>query len=123
MKDNRILVIDDEEFCLTTMKQILYKLGIDVDGRVDFKITSQEALDQLHCAAKENISYQIIFTDFNMPVLNGIEMTKRIRKLKDIKQPIIIGITGHVQETYKSEGLKAGMDEIYSKPLYLSTMK
>ena len=61
--------------------------------------------------------------DFNMPILNGIEMAKKIRKLKHIKQPIIIGVTGHVQATYKSEGLKAGMDEIYSKPLYLSTMK
>ena len=105
------------------MKQILFKLEVNVDDRVDFCITGEEALTQLKFAANNNISYKIVFTDFNMPILNGIEMAKKIRKLKQIRQPIIIGVTGHVQETYKSEGLKAGMDEIYSKPLYLNTMK
>ena len=39
------------------------------------------------------------------------------------KQPKIIGVTGHVHDHYKMSGLKAGMDEIYSKPLYFETMK
>lgn len=78
-REKRILVIDDEEFCLTMMKQMLFKLEIDVDDRVDFCITGKEALDQFRFAAKNQINYQIVFTDFNMPVLNGIEMTKKIR--------------------------------------------
>lgn len=34
------------------------------------------------------------------------------------QQPIIIGVTGHVLDKYKKDGVDAGMDQIYSKPLY-----
>lgn len=38
-------------------------------------------------------------------------------------QPIIVGITGHVLDQYMAAGTKAGMDDIYSKPLYASQME
>ena len=54
------------------------------------------------------IEYDIIFTDFSMPVMNGIESTRKIRKhyadRRKENQPIIIGITGHTLEKYKDEG-------------------
>ena len=43
-KDKRIMVIDDEEFCQTMMKSILFRVGIDVENRVDFCITGLEAV-------------------------------------------------------------------------------
>ena len=60
-----------------------------------------------------------------MPVMNGMEATKKIRQfLKDEyglsreEQPAIIGVTGHVLEEYQREGLLCGMDEIVAKPVY-----
>lgn len=41
----RIMVVDDEEFCLTTLKFILFNVGIDTEKQVDFCITGLEALD------------------------------------------------------------------------------
>jgi CheY-like chemotaxis protein len=41
---NRILVVDDEEFCLTSTRTILEKLGIDVARQVDFCISGEEAV-------------------------------------------------------------------------------
>ena len=53
-----------------------------------------------------------------MPVMDGIEATRRIRHLlQDSSQPRIIGITGHVTGKFKEEGLKAGVDEILPKPM------
>lgn len=46
-KNDRILVVDDEEFCHTMMKIMLYKVGIDVDHRVDICITGLEALETI----------------------------------------------------------------------------
>ena len=119
------MVVDDEEFCLTTLKSVLFNFGIDTENRVDFCITGLEALDQLKKAYKEKVCYKLILTDFNMPVMNGIEATKHMRTyLKDelgiqrSQQPIIIGVTGHVLDKYKKDGIDAGMDKIYSKPLY-----
>ena len=63
------------------------------------------------------MSYQIVFTDFNMPVLNGIDATRKMRNymgeklgIHREKQPIIIGVTGHVQSAFKEQGKEAGMD-------------
>lgn len=69
------MVVDDEEFCLTTLKFILFNVGIDTENQVDFCITGLEALDQLKKAYKHNVAYRLILTDFNMPVMNGIEST------------------------------------------------
>ena len=76
------------------------------------------------------MSYSIIFTDFNMPVMNGIQATKEMRQYMDFdlqldrdSQPNIIGVTGHVLEEYQNEGLEAGMDEIIAKPLYIGVLK
>jgi CheY-like chemotaxis protein len=43
-KNTRILVVDDEEFCISTMKSYLSQLGINVDSQVDFCINGEEAI-------------------------------------------------------------------------------
>ena len=57
------------------------------------------------------MKYKLIFTDFSMPVMNGITATVKIRKylanelkIKRENQPRIIGVTGHVMESFKQEG-------------------
>ena len=52
--------------------------------------------------------------------MDGIEATIQMRKYLEEQnqtQPIIIGVTGHVDDKFVEEGKKAGMNEIYSKPL------
>ena len=62
--------------------------------------------------------------------MDGIASTKKIRYtlqrefgLKRQDQPIIIGITGHVESSFRKEGQKAGMDDILPKPLYKNMLK
>ena len=43
-RHNRIMVVDDEEFCISTMEIILEHCGIDIKNRVDYCITGMEAL-------------------------------------------------------------------------------
>ena len=42
---DRILCVDDEEFCLASMRAILLKIGVDVENRVDFCINGLEAIE------------------------------------------------------------------------------
>lgn len=44
-KDKRILVADDEEFCISTMKILLKKAGVDINFQVDYCLSGQEALE------------------------------------------------------------------------------
>jgi two-component system sensor histidine kinase/response regulator len=99
----RILVADDEEFCLSATQAVLKQIGIDVASRVDFCISGSEAVDLIKLAYRNSMDYQLILTDFAMPGMDGLEATKQIRRfLKEEQgierenQPPIIGITGHV---------------------------
>ena len=74
---------------------------MDIDQRVDFAITGKEALDTIKESYEMGITYAFVFTDFSMPVMNGIDCTRSIRehlqrKIPRSEQPLIIGITGHV---------------------------
>ena len=66
------MVVDDEEFCLTMMSAMLFKIGVDVEHRCDFFNSGEQALEQLKEATRVGCQYKIIFTDFNMPKMSGI---------------------------------------------------
>ena len=69
------MVTDDEEFCIASMKVILDKAKVDAVNQVDYCITGLEALKQFKMACSLGLSYKVIFTDFNMPEMDGIEAT------------------------------------------------
>ena len=127
-KTNRILVVDDEEFCIASMRVILAKAGIDTEEQVDYCITGTEAVEQVEEAFRSKISYKLIFMDFNMPVMDGIEATLLIQtffndhQVPENERPVIIGLTGHVQEKFKTKGAAVGMQEVLGKPLYFSRL-
>ena len=74
------MVIDDEEFCLSATKALLNMHGIDIDHHVDFCIDGQEALDTFIKSYEYGIRYKLILTDFKMPQMDGIEVTKRVHR-------------------------------------------
>ncbi len=107
-KDNKILVVDDEEFCISAMKGILFKCGLNLEFQVDFCISGQQAFDLVKEMYTTGQKYRLILTDFNMPEVNGIQATKMIRdflqnqmKVEKKDQPIIIGVTGHAHDSFK----------------------
>ena len=53
--------------------------GVDIDSQVDFCISGQEALECVRLATQNNLAYKLILTDFNMPIMDGIEATRLIR--------------------------------------------
>ena len=75
------MVLDDEEFCLSAMKAMLQILQIDVEHHVDFCIDGREAINKVKENYENGIKYKIIFTDFKMPIMDGIEATKCIRAM------------------------------------------
>ena len=77
-KKNRLLIADDEEFCLSSMKTILASLGVNIQFQTDFCISGKEALDYVKLAYSNGFTYRMIITDFNMPVMDGIQATKKI---------------------------------------------
>jgi len=101
-KHNRILIAEDEEFCIVPLVSMLNRQGINTNHHVDLCINGQELVDTFFKSMKLGMKYSIVFLDFSMPVMDGISASKSLRQgLMDLHipkedQPIIIGITGHV---------------------------
>ena len=68
--------------------------------------------------------YQLILMDIQMPVMNGYEATKAIRKLenKELASIPIIAMTANAFEEDKQEALKCGMNSHISKPIDIGNL-
>lgn len=111
----RVLVVDDHPVNQRLMVSMLRKLGYETEIAEDGVQAVDLALSQ---------GYDFIFMDLQMPVMDGLEATKRIRELqKPGRKPKIIAMTANVMDGIKSKCLQAGMDDYVSKPLKLSTIK
>ena len=88
-------------------------------------MNGQKAVDLIKQNYDENenkySSYSLILMDCNMPILDGYEATKQIRSFihsKGLPQPVIIAITGHMEDSYIDRANKCGMNEVSPKPIY-----
>ncbi len=109
-----ILVAEDNDINQLVFKQILEHL------KYNFKIVGNGKL-----AVEEIISSrpEIVLMDVSMPVMNGLEATREIRKLTGDGgslagySPVIVGVTAHVLKGDREKCLEAGMDDYVPKPV------
>ncbi len=102
----KILIVEDYEMNRILIEEMLNGYGISPD----FAFNGKEAIVKV---AKNN--YNIIFMDINMPVMNGIDATKILRK-NGVKIPII-ALTANALEGDKEHYIAEGMDNYLSKPI------
>jgi CheY-like chemotaxis protein len=103
--ENRILVVDDEDFHRELMRKLLLKLGYDV-AVVD---SAEAAFSYL---AKEKVA--IIITDLILLEMDGVEFCQKIRETDN--KTIVIALSGHT-DLYDADKLKeVGFDNHLTKP-------
>lgn len=78
----------------------------------DIAENGQQALD----AVKDN-PYLMVFMDCQMPVMDGYEATRQIRRWLDGRPLPIIAVTANAMEGDREKCLSAGMDDYLAKPL------
>lgn len=112
LKGMNIMLVDDNELNREIMYDMLSACGATVTQACDGK----EAVD-IFTQSQES-SIDLILMDMNMPVMNGCEATKEIRKLhrKDANSVIIIALTANAFAEDVSETVKAGMNAHLAKP-------
>ncbi|MEC9235397.1 MAG: ATP-binding protein, partial [Pseudomonadota bacterium] len=109
--DAHVLLVEDVLTNQFIISNILEKLGCHVDIADNGKV----ALDKI-----QQVEYDLVFMDCNMPEMDGYEATRLIRKLTNIKQPRIIALTAHAFKEDEEKCLKAGMDTFMTKPLEIN---
>ena len=104
-----ILVVDDKVDNRKVAARMLAKLG----HRSDTVVNGQEAVD-----AVTRKDYDAVLMDIQMPVMDGLEATRRIRAtVPEQRQPRIIALTANALAGDRERCLEAGMDDYVSKPV------
>ncbi|XP_044502360.1 two-component response regulator 24-like [Mangifera indica] len=103
----RALVVDDNMVNRAIHQQLLQNLGVEnqVVGN------GKEAVD----AHSSGHHFDLILMDMDMPVMNGIEATRRLRAMG--VRSLIVGVTTRSLEQEKQAFMEAGLDDYQEKPL------
>jgi signal transduction histidine kinase/CheY-like chemotaxis protein len=114
-KNLKILIAEDDHYNRFTIKEMLTSLGYS-----EKNITIVE--NGLDCLKEvEKKSYDVILMDIVMPVMDGLESSKRIKRLKN--PPIIIAVSAAVQPSDKSKCQGVGIDGYLSKPIIIDKLE
>ncbi|MDQ2084906.1 ATP-binding protein [Herbivorax sp. ANBcel31] len=108
-KDIKVLLVEDNEINIKVLSTMLKKLNIICD----IAVNGEEAVE----AIKEK-NYDIVFMDCQMPVMDGYQATKEIRKMEeDKKHTIIVALTANAMDGDNEKCINSGMDSYLSKPV------
>ncbi|MFZ5950516.1 MAG: response regulator, partial [Candidatus Rifleibacteriota bacterium] len=104
----KILLAEDNLTNQQVAMIILNKLGYQVDCVAN----GQEAVDSLL-----QKTYDLVFMDVQMPILDGFSATREIRGMARHKDLPIIAMTAHALPEYRNDCIKCGMNDFITKPI------
>lgn len=109
LKGKKVLIADDIKMNLLLISRFMDKLGASYDLVGD----GQKAFEMF-----SNNPYDLVITDIQMPVMDGIELTKLIRGYgkEDKAQTPVLGFTGSIGEDKLAYYARVGMNDVLAKP-------
>ncbi len=110
-----ILIVDDSDVIRTELRDLLLAIGYTVTE-------SSSGTDGLKAAIEQG-PFDLIITDYNMPGLNGLEMSHQIRQdARYAKTPILM-LTTESSTDIRKKGMEVGIRAWLVKPIEAESMK
>jgi CheY-like chemotaxis protein len=110
-----VLVVEDNEVNQLVVRRLLEKLGCTVQ----IAHNGKEA-----CTALERDEYDLVFMDGHMPVMDGLEATRTIRRTHAGKTRVpIVALSASAQDEHRQKCFEAGMDDFVAKPISSDDLK
>lgn len=107
-RDIKVMIVDDS---MATRSQIRALLQHQM-----FKVIVAAHGEEALVFLEDNPDIKLILTDFQMPVINGVELTKEVRKRYSKNELSIIAMTGTNTELISAKFLKIGANDFINKP-------
>ena len=107
-REYKVMVVDDSITMRNEMKRVL--------SLQMYKVLSAAHGEEALVYIKDNTDIKLVLTDYNMPVIDGFELTKTLREEYSKMQMSIIGITANSDEMISSRFLKIGANDFINKP-------
>ena len=105
--DKKVLIVDDNKINIKIASKTIAPYNFQID----------ESLSGLDCLEKvKTTTYDLIFMDYMMPEMDGIETLKNLKQLENFNSKVI-ALTADAVEGAKEKFLNAGFDEYVSKPI------
>ena len=112
-----VLLIDDDDVLIETAQDTLKALG----ANAQIAESSSEGLSLLEHSIKDKNPFNIIILDWQMPGMNGIELTRKIREKAGNDIPILL-VSAYDWSNIEEEAKNAGINGFISKPLFRSSL-
>jgi len=121
LADLRVLIAEDNKVNQKVLSRTLSRIGVE-----DWDIVDN---GKLAVTASEKKDYDVIFMDWQMPVMDGLEATRQIRERGNgevdasVHQPRIIFLTAHAFPDYEEQAASVRADGFISKPFKKQTIE
>ena len=107
-----VLIVDDNKINVIVLKKALETMGITAHWVSD----GEQAVSEV----QKNV-YDLVFMDIHMPVMDGLQATKIIRKTN--KDLVIMGFSADVTRETIEIALEAGMNDYFTKPISMDKLR
>jgi len=111
----KVLIVDDFSTMRRIIKNLLRDLGFTNTFEAD---DGNTALPML-----KNGDFEFVVTDWNMPIMQGIDLLKEIRKDPNLKHLPVLMVTAEAKREQIIEAAQAGVNGYIVKPFTASTLK
>lgn len=118
MEGVHALVVDDDFNTCDSVSNMLIQIGM----RAEWTMSGREAILRTRQALNRNDAYRVYVIDWLVPDMNGIEITRQIRKEVGDDVPIII-LTAYDWSDIEDEAREAGVTAFCNKPLFISDLR
>lgn len=116
-KSIKVLVVDDDVDSLKYCKMIFDRFGVDFTSAT----SGERALEVIGEAEDQKRPFKLCIIDWKMPNMDGISLSKKIRKIFGVA-PVIIIVSAYDLNEVEPQGKEAGINYFITKPLFQSTI-
>lgn len=117
LRDLKALVVDDDKNARLYTGVVLERVGISYD----MAESGEEAMELIRKQHNNGREYDLCFLDWKMPGMDGVALTKEIRKRYD-KETAVVIVSAYDLNEVEDEAKAAGADVFITKPLFQSTV-
>jgi two-component system sensor histidine kinase/response regulator len=118
LRHRRALVVDDNDHARAVMADMLRAMTFSVVQAP----SGAAALEQVAAAARGGEPFDIVYLDWRMPGMDGIETARRLRALELSQAPLIVMATAHGREEVLHEAQAVGIGDVLIKPISASLL-
>jgi two-component system sensor histidine kinase/response regulator len=118
LRGRHVLVVDDNDNARQVMNEMLGSMSFAVDV-VD---SGPDAIAAVAQADRDNNPYELVFMDWHMPAMNGIDACRQIQALPLAEPPHLLLVTAYGREEVFHQAEDAGIHDVLVKPLNASML-